>query len=122
MSGNRLGGKNSYLYFTDDVTVAYILRRDTDLAIAGLGEGNAAPVLYDPDSLPAGVTVTPKPLGFEPRVVFIQSPTDGARKEMIAFHPQSDLYQANVAQQFPAIDGDTTFRSTGKKGETLSFI
>lgn len=121
MAGNRLGSKGTYLYFTDDVTVAYILKRDLDLVFAGLGAADAAPVVYNPASPPTGVTITPKPQGFKPRVVFIQSTTDGARKEMIAFHPTADLYLKNFADAFPEIDGDSTFRSTGRKGETLSF-
>lgn len=121
MSGNRLGPKSNYLYFTDDTNLAYIFSRDDDLALAGLGEGAAAPVLYDPENPPAGVTVTPKPLGFKPRVVFVQSTTDGARKNMVAFHPASNLYLSNASQTFPAIAGDSTFVSTGKKGEALTF-
>ena len=122
MSGNRLGPKETYLYFTDDVTLAYTFKRDEDLALAGLGAGAAAPLVYDPANPPAGVTIQPKPLGFEPRVVFVQSTTDGARKDMVAFHPTSDLYLANQSASFPAIAGDSTFVSTGKKGEQLSFL
>lgn len=121
MAGNRLGGKKTYLYFTDDVNVAYLLKRDTDLVMDGLGAANAAPVLYDPGNPPAGVIVTPKPQGFSPRVVFIQSSTDGARKDMIAFHPTSSLYLKNFSDAFPEIDGDGTFVTTGRRGEQLTF-
>lgn len=121
MAGNRLGSKQRYLYYTDDVGVAYILSRDTDLAVAGLGAGAAAPEVYDPGNPPAGVIVTPKPQGFRPRGIFIQSTTDGARKDMIAFHPTSSLYLKNFADDFPTVDTDDTFVSTGRHGESLSF-
>ena len=121
MAGNRLGGKLTYLYYTDDINVAYLLQRDTDLVFDGLGAGAAAPEVYDPQNPPVGVIVTPKPQGFKPRVIFIQSPTDGARKDLIAFHPTSELYLKNFSDTIPAIDGDATFVSTGRKGEKLSF-
>lgn len=121
MAGNRIGPKKTYLYYTDDVGVAYLLKRDVDLALAGLGAGAAAPEEYDPQNPPVGVIVTPKPQGFKPRVVFIQDPDDGARKDMIAFHPTSELYLKNFSDAFPSIDGDATFVSTGRKGEKLSF-
>lgn len=121
MAGQRLGPKGTYLYFTDDTNVAYLVQRDLTLALAGLGAGAAAPVLYDVENPPAGVIITPKPQGFNPRVVFIQSTTDGARKEMIAFHPTAALYLKNFSDAFPEIDGDATFVSTGRKGEKLSF-
>lgn len=121
MTGQRLGPKNTYLYYTDDVTKAYLIQRDVTLAIAGLGAGTSAPTVYDAANPPANVTVTPKPQGFKPRVVFIQSTNDGARKEMVAFHPTAARYLANASAAFPEIDGDDTFVSTGRKGEKLSF-
>lgn len=121
MDGNRTGEKKNYLYFTDDVNVAYILKRDVDLALAGLGNGAAAPVEYDAENPPAGVIITPKPQGFNPRGVYIQSTVDQARKYMIAFHPASNLYLKNFSDAFPEIDGDSTFVSTGRKGEQLTF-
>lgn len=121
MAGNRQGSKSTVLYFTDDVDVAYILQRDDDLLLAGLGAAAAAPELYDPGNPPAGVIVTPKPQGFKPRVIFIQAP-DGARKNMIAFHPTSDLYLKNFSDAFPEIDGEDNWVSTGRKGEALSFV
>ena len=119
MAGNRLGSKDVYLYYTDDVNVAYTLSRDTDLAIDGLGAGAAAPELYDRGNPPVGVIVGPKAQGVKPRVVFIQSTTDGVRKEMIAFHPTSELYLKNFSDDFPAIDGEDTCVSTGRKSEQL---
>lgn len=121
MTGQRLGPKNTYLYYTDDITKAYLMQRDATLAIAGLGAGTAAPTVYDASEPPANVTITPKPQGFKPRVVFIQSTDDGARKEMIAFHPTSAIYLQNASAAFPAIDEDDTFITTGRKGEKLSF-
>lgn len=121
MSGNRSGAKLDYLYYTDDVNIAYILPRDTDLVQAGLGAGAAAPELYDPENPPNGVIITVKPQGFDPRVIFIKSTLDGVRKEMIAFHPTSELFLKNFSDAFPEIDGDSTFISTGRKGEQLTF-
>lgn len=121
MAGNRTGGKVPTLYYTDNVDVAYVLNRDTDLVFAGLGNGALAPEEYDPEDIPAGVIITPAPRRFKPRVIFIQSSSDRARKELIAFHPNSELYQATFRQQMPEIDGDTSFFSTGRKGEKLSF-
>lgn len=121
MAGNRQGSKTNLLYYTDDVNVAYILQRDDDLILDGLGAAAAAPEVYDPQNIPAGVIVGPKPQGFKPRVVFIQAP-DGARKNMIAFHPTSELYLKNFSDAFPAIDGENTWVSTGRKGESLSFV
>ena len=121
MAGNKLGPKGKFLYFTDDVTVAYILNRDLDLVFAGLGAAAAAPVAFDPANLPAGVTVSPKPTRFTPRGVYIQDSSTGERKFLIAFHPTSDIYLAQVSQTIPDIDGETDFVSTGRKGEQLSF-
>mgnify|MGYP000368527536 FL=1 len=121
MAGNRLGGKIQVIYYTDNVGVAYILNRDVDLVFAGLGEAAASPELYDPANPPAGVIIGPAPRRFNPRVLFIESPTDGARKELIAFHPNSDLYKQTFRQTMPSIDGDATFVSTGRKGEKISF-
>ena len=121
MAGNKLGSKGEYLYYTDNVDVAYILKRDLDLVFAGLGNDTAAPEVYDPANPPAGVIVTPKPQGFKPRGLWIEDTTDGARKFLIAFHPNSTLYKQTFAQTMPDIDGVTTFVSKGRKGEALTF-
>lgn len=121
MSGNRLGPKGSFIYFTDDITIGYIIPRDLDLVFAGLGAGASAPVAFDPASPPAGVSLSPAPKRFKPRVVFAQSEADGARKELICFHPTSDLYLATSRQDLPDIDGEDTFVTTGKRGETQSY-
>lgn len=119
LPGNRLGSKQRYLYFTDDVTVAYILFRDTDLAVAGLGVGAAAPELYDQDNPPAGITICPAPRRFTPRCVFAQDDGTGARKELIAFHPTADLYSTSSPM---TVTIDTlAFVTTGRKGEKLTF-
>ncbi len=121
MTGNRLGPKNDYIYQTEVPAIVYIIPRDQDLAVAGLGAGAAAPVVFDPENPPAGKTVLTAPKNFEPRVVFAESTTDGARKDMIAFDPTASLYVSTSRTAFPAIDGDSTFISTGRKGEKLSF-
>ena len=121
MAGNRLGSKSQVLYYTDNTDVAYIMNRDTDLVFAGLGDNTAAPEVYAPASPPAGVIVGPTPRRFTPRTIFIESTTDGARKSLIAFHPNSSLYKATFRQSMPAIDSDSTFVSTGRKGEKVSF-
>lgn len=120
MAGNRLGPKNEYIYQTDVTGLIYIISRDADLAVAGLGVGAAAPDVFDPENPPAG-TVVGAPKNFTPRTVFCQSPTDGARKELIAFAPSANLYASTQRTSVPAIDGDATFVTTGRKGEKLSF-
>ena len=121
MSGNRLGPRRNYIYRTDVSGIGYIISRDEDLAIAGFGAGAAAPEEFDPDSPPAGLTLSPPPRRFNPRVVFVQSSTDGARKEMIAFDPTSNFYVTTQSSAIPDIAGDSTFSTTGRRGETLSF-
>ena len=121
MAGNRQGGRLNYLYYTDNTGVAYVMPRDTDLVFAGLGEGAASPELYDPENPPAGVIVTPIPQRFTPRVVHIQSNVDGARKALTCFHPESEVYLRNFRQAIAEIDDDSSFFSTGRRGEQISF-
>ena len=121
MTGNRLGPKKKYIYQSDVAAIVYILSRDEDLAIAGYGAGAAAPVEFDPENPPAGKTVLSPPTRFKPRVVFIQSSTDGARKDMICFDPTSNLFNSAQQQSAGTIDGDTTFSTTGRRGEVLTF-
>lgn len=121
MAGNRLGPKKDYIYQTDVTSIVYIVSRDEDLAIAGYGAAGAAPVEYDPDNPPAGKTVLTPPKRFSPRVVFIQSTTDGARKDMICFDPTANLYNSSQSQSAGTIDSDTSFVTTGRKGEQLTF-
>lgn len=120
-TGNRLGPKKKYVYATDIPTLVYVISRDEDLALAGLGVGAAAPVEFDPENPPGGVTVSLPPKRFKPRVVFIEDPQDGARKEMIAFAPSASLYASQTRTPVPEIDGDSTFVTTGRRGEKLSF-
>lgn len=120
MAGNRLGPKKEYIYQTDVTNLIYIISRDEDLAVAGLGVGAAAPAEFDPENPPAG-TVVGAPKNFTPRTVFCQSSTDGARKELIAFAPSANLYASTSRTSVPDIDGDGTFVTTGRKGEKLSF-
>lgn len=120
LNGNRLGSKEKFLYITDKEDTAYIMRRDTDLAISGFGVGTNAPVPFDGSTLPDGVTsATPRPVNFKPRVVHVEDPVSGARKSMICFDPSASLYAAVVSQTVN-IDG-LDFVTTGRTGESLSF-
>lgn len=119
LDGNRQGPRERYVYLTDDITVAYILTTDQDLAVAGLGAGAAAPDVYDPANPPTGITICPAPRRFSPRVVFVQDPVSGARKNLIAFSSTADLYSTSLSQTV-TIDG-LAFESTGRKGEKLTF-
>lgn len=119
--GNRTGPKKRYVYQTDVTDIVYVISRDVDLAIAGFGAAAAAPVEFDPENPPAGKTVLTPPKRFSPRVVFIESTNDGARKEMVAFDPTSNFYVSTQKQAIPDIDGDDTFETTGRKGEQLTF-
>jgi len=119
LSGNRLGPRQRYIYETDDLTIAYIITTDQDLAVAGTGTGAGAPDVYDPENPPAGVTVCPAPRRFTPRQVFIQDAASGARKNLICFSSTADLYAASQPQ---TVTIDTLdFTTTGRKGEKLSF-
>lgn len=119
LDGNRQGPRERYVYLTDDLTVAYILTTDQDLAVAGLGVAGAAPEVYDPANPPAGVTICPAPRRFTPRCVFAQDPVSGARKNLIAFSATANLYSSSLSQSV-TIDG-LSFDTTGRKGEKLTF-
>lgn len=121
MTGNRLGPKKTYIYQTDVDAIVYLVQRDEDLAIVGYGAGAAAPVEYDPDNPPAGKTVLTPPKRFEPRVAFVQSSTDGARKDMVCFDPTAEKYVVSARTSAGTIDSDATFVVTGRKGEKISF-
>lgn len=114
MAGNRLGEREKYEYTSDGGEV-YKLETDESLAVAGTGAGTAAPIVYDPATSDAGA----EPKRFKPRVVFAQSPVDGARKEVICFDPTADLYQTEQSKTV-VIDGET-FVTTGRRGEKLTF-
>lgn len=117
MTWNRLGGKETYVYISDDGNT-YALTTDTDLAISGLGAADAAPVVFDPDAEPANFR-GPIPKRFRPRVVFAEADDDGARKELVAFDPTADLYQTS-SRAAVEIDGQTGV-TTGRRGEKLTF-
>lgn len=119
LSGNRIGPRERYVYFSDDSTIAYIISTDQDLAVAGTGAAGAVPDVYDPATPPAGVTICPAPRRFRPRCVFVQDSVSGARKDLICFSPTSNLYGSSQPQ---TVTIDTLdFTSTGRKGEKLSF-
>lgn len=119
MAGNKLGPRSKYVYESEADGVGFILTTDDDLAVAGTGVGPAAPVEYDPAAPPVGLDLCPAPRRFKPRVVFVEDPTDGARKELICFSKTADLYATNE-QSAVTIDG-IQFLTTGRKGEKLTF-
>jgi hypothetical protein len=122
MVGQRLGSKSKYIYETDETGVGYILEADDTLAnIAGTGVGAGTPDVFDPANPPAGLTLCPAPKRFNPRVVYIQSTTDGARKTLIAWSTTADLYATGISKAVPSLDTDTSFVTTGRKGEQLTF-
>lgn len=121
MTGNRQGPRGRFIYESDEDGVGYIYETDVDLAVAGLGVGGAAPTPYDPANPPADLTICPAPKNFQFRTVFAQSSTDGARKNLIAASITANLYATSVSLAVPTIDGDSTFSTTGRKGEKLSF-
>lgn len=121
MAGNRLGPRVKIVYESEETGVGYILETDADLVVAGAGPGGAAPELYDPQSPPVGLTICPSPKRFKPRRVFAQSSTDGARKTIICSAASANLYATSQSKAVPAIDGDSTFVTTGRKGEALTF-
>lgn len=121
MAGNRLGTRRKIVYQSDEPNIVYILEVDADLRVAGAGIAAALPELFDPLNPPANVSVCPAPKRFKPRVVYIQSTNDGARKEIVCTSPSANLYASTFRQAVPALDGDTTFVTTGRRGEKLTF-
>lgn len=119
MSGNLLGPRATYIYTPDVAGVLYLYTTDQDLAIAGLGDGAAAPVEFDPQNPP---TPTPQtaPRNFNFRTVFAQD-ANGNRKNLIAANPTANLYNTTISTAIPDLAGATDFVTTGRKGETLSF-
>ena len=127
MVGQRTGPRFAYLYESDEPDTYYILQADETLAgLAGVGPGNSGATLFDPvntpGSLPATANICPAPKRFTPRTVYAQSATDGARKSLICFSPTSDLYVQTYSTPVPALDGDSTFRTTGRRGEQLTYL
>lgn len=116
MAGNLQGPRAKYVYEADDGST-YSVTTDQDLAVAGLGAADAAPVEFDPASPPANYSGQ-FPRGAETRKVFVQD-ANGNRKALTAFDLTADLY-ATTLPQTVSIDG-VNFTSTGRKGERVTF-
>jgi hypothetical protein len=116
MAGNLLGARAKYLYESDTGAI-YTWLTDTDLAVAGLGVADAAPVEFDPADPPVGY-VGRFPRDAQPRRVFVQD-ANGNRKALVAFAPDADLYASDTPQNV-TID-TVTFTTKGRKGEQVSF-
>ena len=108
LSGNRSGPKSVYGY-TSDAGVQINLLLDDDLVIV-----NSGLVLSDEGQ--------PKPQRFKPRVVFAQAIVNGAiiRKQLVCGSPTAPFYASNQPVDV-VIDG-LTFTTTGRRGETQSFL
>lgn len=119
MAGNKLGSKGKFVYISDDQSKVYILNRDLDLAVGGTGSGDAAPQSADGFTPSGSATIAGAPKGFEPRKVNIIDRTDGAKKALICFSPNSSLYNSSESKDV-VIDG-VTFTTTGRSGETQTF-
>lgn len=106
MAGNTLGNRAYYVY-TSDTGVAYNLLTDTDLATAA--------------GLPQALSGNPRPpTGFQARGVYLEATIDGAiRRKFLKCNADSAAYNSDVGTNV-TIDG-TIFRTTGRKGESLSF-
>lgn len=119
MTGNRIGPREKYVY-ENEAGDNYIIETDIDLAVAGVGSAGAAPVVFDPANPPAG-GASPAPKRFKPRGVYVESTTDGARKFLICFSNDGNLYASTQRTAVADIDGDGTFVTTGRRGEQLTF-
>lgn len=115
--GQFVGPKKKYVY-VDDGGRNIIITRDAtlgDLAGTGLVE-------FDPATPPAGAS--PQPKGFELRGVYWQSNPDqtppNARKFLVCGTTDASLYDNNASQAV-TVD-DVVGRTTGRKGEAVSFI
>lgn len=106
--GNSLGEKSVFTYVSDAGGLINLLL-DDDLVISNSG-------------LSLGEAGQPKPLRFKPRVVFAQARVGGRvkRKALVCGTSDSALYATNVPQSFN-IDG-LIFTTTGRRGETQSFV
>jgi len=113
--GQFVGPKKKVQYESDSGDVYILLRDETLAGVAGVGLVDSDPAT-DPDSSPA-------PRGFKPRGVYWQSNDDqtppGARKFLICGTPLAALY-ATSAGAAVTVDG-VAGRTTGRRGETLSF-
>lgn len=102
-SGNLLGERRYYLY-TDDIGTAYKFQTDQTLGDAA---GNT---LND--------TNPDLPRRFQPRGVYVED-AEGNRKFLVVGSRTNGVYASNASQDVP-IDG-ITFKTTGRKGEKVSF-
>jgi hypothetical protein len=111
-----LGGREKYVY-ESDTGDTYSWLTDTDLAVAGLGDADAAPEVFDPASPPDDYRGR-FPRGAQPRRVFVED-ANGNRKALVAFSPDADLYATNTPT---SVTIDTvSFTSTGRRGEKFTF-
>jgi len=113
--GQFLGGKTKVQYESDSGDVYIISRDDTLIGITGVGLVPSDPAT-DPPS-------TPAPKRFRPRGVYWQSNATAtppnARKFLICGTPLAPLYAASTgtAVTVDLVEG----RTTGRRGETLTF-
>lgn len=100
-------GERLYYRYVDDNGAEFKYQTDSDLGTA------VGAVLND--------TLPNLPRRFKPRGVYCQAIVDGrlARKFLICPTTDNGVYAEN-ASQVVAIDG-TNFRTTGRRGEQLSF-
>lgn len=107
MAGNTLGPRGKYAY-TSDTGEVYNITTDVDLATAG--------------GLTASTSGTgsAKPTSLSLRRVFCQATIGGkiVRKALVV-NADSALYDTDASSTV-TIDG-TSFTTTGRKGESLSF-
>jgi len=112
--GQFSGSKGKYVY-ENDGGGTYILTIDTDLVTAGQGL-----TAFDPANPPAGAA--PPPKRFKPRGVYWEGTAagfEGKRKFLICGDVTATLY-ATTASSTLSVDG-VAGRTTGRRGETLSF-
>lgn len=97
-------GERRYFSYTSDTGEAYKYLTDEDLGLAVGGELNDT----NPDL----------PRRFRPRGVYVQD-TDGNRKFLICGTTEAAAYNSNASTTV-TID-ETEFKTTGRKGEQVSF-
>jgi hypothetical protein len=113
--GQFTGRRKAYIYTMDDGETDILLSLDETLASVA----ESGLLLADAQSAEDS---DPKPLRFEPRGVFWQGTLDGriVRKFLVCGNTDATLYTQNTSQEvtIDGVDGKTT----GKKGEKLSFV
>lgn len=104
-AGQTLGVKRYYRYDSDSPTSYSLLLDQTLGQAAGLVEND---------------TLSPPPRRFRPRGVYVEASVGGApARKLITCNRNSDLYATDRSQTI-VIDG-IQFKSTGRRGERLSF-